>query len=218
MNTSEAVSEIIPALLLAKKSFKEPVKDSVNTYEGNAYASLNANLDSVSGALSDNKLLVTQYTELIATQQNQGEPLTAIDIAYQLCVVSRIWHESGQWLESSVTVSPQKAKNGSITPKAIGSAITYGRRYGLRCLLCLGDTESDDDGNQASQDQPAQDGEKITPEQIGQLDKLMEKAGADYQKFCEFLKVPSIPDMKQTAFPLAMNALKRKIGALKGDK
>lgn len=65
-------------------------------------------------------------------------------------------HESGQTLESEpfyLKAQGQKTANGyAITPQALGSTITYCRRYSLCSLLCLntGEFDKDDDGNAGS--------------------------------------------------------------------
>ena len=51
-------------------------------------------------------------------------------------------HESGQWIKSRLKMPIEKA-----TAQAIGSTITYGRRYGLSAMV--GIAQYDDDGNSA---------------------------------------------------------------------
>lgn len=54
-------------------------------------------------------------------------------------------HESGEWLESDeLTMKPVKND-----PQAVGSCITYARRYSLAAFLSL-NTGEDDDGNGAT--------------------------------------------------------------------
>ncbi|PEA90602.1 ERF family protein, partial [Bacillus thuringiensis] len=57
-------------------------------------------------------------------------------------------HESGEWLESdALTMKPVKND-----PQAIGSCVTYARRYSLAAFLSL-NTGEDDDGNHATRAQ-----------------------------------------------------------------
>ena len=53
-------------------------------------------------------------------------------------------HESGQWIQSELCMP--LAKND---PQGVGSAITYGRRYGLAAIVGIV-ADDDDDGNAAS--------------------------------------------------------------------
>jgi hypothetical protein len=61
----------------------------------------------------------------------------------ELVVVTTLFHSSGQWIESKLPVIPRDA-----SPQGMGSALTYGRRYGL-CPL-IGIAQADDDGNASS--------------------------------------------------------------------
>ena len=56
-------------------------------------------------------------------------------------------HESGEWISGRLRVTPVKDD-----PQGLGSAITYGRRYGLAAIV--GVAPEDDDGNAASQPAP----------------------------------------------------------------
>ena len=60
-------------------------------------------------------------------------------------------HESGEWIESTITVP--MSKNDA---QGYGSAITYARRYSLAAITGL--PQEDDDGNEASkQSKPKQE-------------------------------------------------------------
>jgi hypothetical protein len=60
-----------------------------------------------------------------------------------IAVETRVLHTSGEWLAGLVTLPVEKS-----TAQGTGSAISYGRRYGLSALLGL--TAEDDDGQAAS--------------------------------------------------------------------
>lgn len=59
-------------------------------------------------------------------------------------VTTLIAHRSGQWIASDLALHPVDSG-----PQAIGSAITYGRRYGLAAMVGIAG-EEDDDGAAAS--------------------------------------------------------------------
>jgi hypothetical protein len=73
-------------------------------------------------------------------------------------------HNSGEWFRVTVTlpvIAMSKRRGGDsdndadrapgrITPQAVGSAITYGRRYGFDCLVGVAPEAEDDDGNASS--------------------------------------------------------------------
>jgi len=56
-------------------------------------------------------------------------------------VTTTLLHESGQWIRSEIRMPVGGKKDAH----AIGSACTYGRRYGLSALI--GIAQHDDDGN-----------------------------------------------------------------------
>jgi hypothetical protein len=58
-------------------------------------------------------------------------------------VVTTLLHASGQWIRSHLPMIPRDA-----SPQGMGSALTYGRRYGFAAIV--GVAQVDDDGNQAS--------------------------------------------------------------------
>ena len=55
-------------------------------------------------------------------------------------------HISGEWISEKFYMKPTK-----VDPQAYGSVITYQRRYALSAILGL-NTDSDDDGNKASEE------------------------------------------------------------------
>ena len=57
-------------------------------------------------------------------------------------VITRIMHNSGQWIEGACTLPP--TKNDA---QGYGSAITYAKRYGLQAMA--GVPSVDDDGQEA---------------------------------------------------------------------
>lgn len=61
-------------------------------------------------------------------------------------VTTLLMHSSGEWLSSNLIITGEK------TPQAIGSAITYNKRYSLTSILGICGDE-DDDGNAAQGNQ-----------------------------------------------------------------
>jgi len=58
--------------------------------------------------------------------------------------------ESGEFVKSTISLAPVKDNN----PQAVGSALTYARRYSLSAVLGLAIGEDDDDGHQAAKPAP----------------------------------------------------------------
>lgn len=126
---------IIPALVRALSEVSNIGKDSnAETQQGRTYryASLGQVLDLGRTALGVEDLIVMQ-----SPTASRGE----------VSVETIILHESGEWCSQILTLGV--GAEGWFSPQAIGSAITYARRYSLMALL--GMATEDDDGAAAVQ-------------------------------------------------------------------
>lgn len=135
MKTSAEIGELAAALAKAQGEFGAWQKDTsveVKMKSGGKYsyqyATLAALLGAVRPALSANGLAIMQ----VPGRMDGGLVLT-----------TTLAHSSGQWCETTI---PIKVEGSDI--KAVGSAITYMRRYVLQSLLGL--AADDDDGGEAS--------------------------------------------------------------------
>ncbi|WP_304026189.1 ERF family protein [Desulfovibrio piger] len=127
---SPEITELSKALIAVQKDLKPALKDAVNPFVHNSYASLGSIMDACRNALIEHDVLLTQYPVPV-----EGE---------YLGLVTKLVHaKSGQY-QASLAVIPL-AKHD---PQAMGSAITYGRRYALSAMLGIV-PEEDDDGNAA---------------------------------------------------------------------
>ena len=90
---------------------------------------------------------------------------------------------------------------------AKGSAISYGRRYLTKMIWNLS-TGDDDDGNAAN----ARLVQKITEEQVAELEALIQDVGADKKLFLQYLKCSSLSDIPAVKFKAAVEALEKKRG------
>lgn len=129
MKTSDEIDKISEAFAIAQGEFKPIEKNKENPHFKSKFADLSSILLATREALSKNGLSITQSPTF---QDNR------------INVISRLLHKSGQWVETNLSIKPIQD-----TAQAIGSAVTYGRRYGISALLgvCADD---DDDGNEAS--------------------------------------------------------------------
>lgn len=125
---------LLGALIKAQGEFEAVVKDAKNPHLNSKYATLGSVNEAVDGALRKHGLIVLQ------------DARTEFDEAGRCLVVvgTSLWHaESGESVSHSLAlIAPQT------TPQGIGSAISYGRRYGKMTLLGL--AAEDDDANGAS--------------------------------------------------------------------
>lgn len=130
MKQSETTNKLFSALIKAQSEFKPILTDGSNPVYKSKYATLHNIVEAVRPILRANGLGFTQTnTETDGTYVN---------------VVTTVFHESGEWIQSVITLRPNKQD-----PQGIGSAQTYGRRYGLSSILGIV-SDDDDDGNTAS--------------------------------------------------------------------
>ena len=141
MKMSESITAIAPALVKAQALIEGAVKDSSNPAFRSKYADLSAVLAVIRQPMADNDLCVIQ------------SPIRA-DGGVE--VETLILHKSGEWIAQSCFIPINKWD-----AHGTGSGITYGRRYGLMSIFCIG-TE-DDDGNTAVERGPAPPVKKVAP-------------------------------------------------------
>lgn len=144
MITSELIDELAAALCKAQAVMGGALKDSANPFFKSKYADLESVWSACRQALTNNGLSVVQGTD--GTDVNVG-------------VSTRLIHVSGQWIESTVWMTP---KDGS--PQAVGSAITYARRYGLAAMTGIYQTDDDAESAQGRIVKPMQHSPAPEPE------------------------------------------------------
>lgn len=128
MQTSEQINEIATALAKAQGEITGALKDSANPFFKSKYADLASCWDACRAPLSANGLSIVQITGFTDSL---------------MVLTTRLMHASGQWIESHIPVKPKDE-----SPQAMGSALTYARRYALTAMV--GVAQVDDDGNAAS--------------------------------------------------------------------
>ncbi len=129
-----ASEQLCAALVAAQLELRNPVRNrevTVKSDKGNysfAYATLDSILDDVRPVLARNGLALVQ----IIVFDNAAPAMRTMLI-----------HNSGSMLSCDVPMHMDRPGN-----QALGSAMTYARRYGVIGLLALA-AEDDDDGNEA---------------------------------------------------------------------
>jgi hypothetical protein len=128
VNRSESLKEIAPALVKAQTKIKAALKDSTNPHFRSKYADLSSVVDAVKSPL-----LECGISFLQGVQDAEGG----------VAVETMLLHTSGEWISSTLRIPAVKQD-----AQGYGSAITYGRRYGLQAMC--GVPAEDDDGNAAT--------------------------------------------------------------------
>ena len=129
---SEQINEMAAALAKAQGQMRAASKDAVNPHLKNSYATLSSYIEAAREALSTNNLAFSQ----ILSQVEDGLMLETI-----------LMHSSGQWLQSEVLIRVATDNRGINGAQALGSALTYYKRYALSAMLGISVSDEDDDAN-----------------------------------------------------------------------
>lgn len=134
MKQSDSIIELTKALALFHIKVGKIKKDAKNPFFKSNYASLSNILTEVQDPLNESGLVITQFPD------EQG-------------LVSMLIHaESGQYISSNYQMPVSKPND----PQALGSSITYARRYAISSILSL-NVEDDDGNGGAKKPEPAKD-------------------------------------------------------------
>lgn len=128
---SEQINELCTALAKAQAEMTGAKKDSANPFFKSSYADLASVRDACLGALNKHGLSVTQWPRLVS----------AGDGAWIVEVETLLTHQSGQFMRDTLAVPVTKAD-----AQAVGSAITYARRYALGAVAGVAPEEDDGEG------------------------------------------------------------------------
>ena len=158
MKKSDSITDLSKALCKFQGEVKDPRKSQANPFLKSKYVPLDELLTAVRPVLSKNGL---SFIQIPYTQEGEKPSVS---------VVTVLMHESGEWLETEPLVTTLE-KDGS---QAIGSAITYAKRYSLSSILGVA-WDDDDDGEAQN-------------EAKRQLWDLIQQAGAQNGKTLDGIK------------------------------
>ncbi len=124
---SSKIDKLAGSLAKAQSEMGGVAKGKTNPFYKSSYADINSCIEACMPALNKHGLSISQGNRFCATT---GYYITTM-----------LLHESGQWLKSEIRIPLTNKKDA----QEIGSACTYGRRYGLTSMVGL--AQVDDDGN-----------------------------------------------------------------------
>ena len=127
MNTSPDIDLVAAALVQAQQAMLPLIKDSANPFFKSKYADLQAVTEACYPALQANGICVMQSAESLG--------------AAGINIKTRLLHQSGQFIETDCAIPP-----AGQDPQKYGSAVTYGRRYGLQAAVGLAAIDDDGEG------------------------------------------------------------------------
>jgi hypothetical protein len=196
MKQSESISELATALSIAQSQIGGAVRSSTNPFFKSSYADLGDVIKAIKEPLAANGLSMIQM------------PITNL-IEKSVGVSTRIIHSSGEWIEGEFFLPLTKFDS-----QAVGSALSYSRRYGITSILMI--PQTDDDANaasmkvdqtkvQAKSDQRKQLHDKALAAHQSSVDQIKEylaeqtQSGIDMAKEC----LAELPESDQQALWLA---------------
>jgi len=173
LRRSQSIAQLAGALAKAQGEMKPAALNAVNPFLKNTYADLGSVIAASREALSKNGLAVIQSPNI-----DRGDVLT---------ITTLLAHESGEWVESELSLSTGSSNKGLSAAQAVGSVITYLRRYAYSSILGI-HTGDDNDGSQspepkrvqrkAAPERAAPPTRPYTPEQVkAGLDAFIAKTG-----------------------------------------
>lgn len=177
------------AMAAAFAEIEGATKDKVNPHFKSKYADLGSVMDAIKPALVKYGLFFVQRPEpsddgvIIATILRHGA--------------------TGEEMDLGRLFVPANKRDA----QAFGSALTYARRYAL--MTAFGVPAEDDDGNAASRS-PSRSNAVIDEAQYVTLITLAENVGADVKRFCSYMGVSTMEDIKAADYDKAVAALQAK--------
>ena len=127
------MKEFVKAFLKAQSEMHHAKLDSRNPHFKSEYASLESVLDAIKPALNRHGLILIEKV---------------CSLNEKLFVNTQIIHETGEMIEAMTPILSERPG-----PQALGSGISYARRYGLEALCAIG--SRDDDAESAEKPRPA---------------------------------------------------------------
>lgn len=148
------------ALAKAQGEMPPAIFNRINPHYKSKYADLSALREATLPILSKYGLCIIQYTSV--------DPVTGAVLLW-----TRLGHESGDFIEGAYPIP-----NAPDKPQVMGSAQTYGRRYGWGGIVGEA-SEEDDDGNAAHG--AAKNGRQTTYERTGVKSSHQAKKDGDWE-------------------------------------
>lgn len=196
MIISAEIAELATALAKAQGAMESASKSNINPHFKSKYADLASVREAMREPFAANGLSVVQGLRTV----NGGIEVETI-----------LFHASGQSIRETLMVPTPR-----FDAQGLGSAATYGRRYGLMAIAGL--ASEDDDGNAVSGGntrgtlRPVEAvSSPVTAEQATEIKHRIVEAAADLPKFLKTFGIEHIEDMPASRFDEAMRKLAAKI-------
>lgn len=212
---STEIKEFVSALAKAQGAMRPAVFNRINPHFKTRYADFTSCMDACRLPLSENGLAPIQYCETIEGKLN---------------LVTMLAHTSGQWMKSEFPLITSKMDS-----QAIGSAMTYAKRYSLCGMVgIVADEEGDDDAENAMgrgkqeivRNPPApirSPTQKISSNQVAMIKKLEEKLDDEcriklYKWMETSYKIHNLEDISIENFSKVMSSFENALKFIETNK
>jgi len=202
---SAETKDLVAALAKAQGEYPVIGHNRENPYFKSAYTDLDTIIRAVRPALHKNGLSLTQDTRF--------------DEGGATMLHTRLWHATGQWIETRARILPPKND-----PQSYGSTLTYNRRYSIMALLgitCSSDP-GDDDAEVAmvdSRDMIAkgpsnkynpkdQSADTVTKEQLEELEYELAGYPDIGEMVLDKLQLQSLADMPKSKYMVSLQRIR----------
>jgi hypothetical protein len=118
----------------------------------------------------------------------------------KITVTGVLSHRAGHSEETTIHL-PSDTSGSKNAVQAVGSSTSYGKRYTASALLNLTSGGEDDDGRAAG------NGGLVSDDQAERILELLTKDKADVQKFCQYMKIPSITELPASKYSHAIEVI-----------
>ena len=162
MQKSEQIDQLATALVKVQAQLKPLKRDTVNTYTGVLYADLLSIWEACRELLTSNGFCVIQTNSV-------GEG--------NVIVETMLAHTSGQWIMGQLAVPITEEKGKTLT-QAVGSAVSYGRRYGLQGIVGIVLEGDEPEASGRTSGKRSADGGPGEPLTLEEAKKLMDAQGS----------------------------------------
>jgi hypothetical protein len=182
MKSSTEIKDIAAALSKLQAENKGAELEAVNPFFKSKYSTLKDAWDSIRASVGRHGLAILQD---VTTKETCVSVTTIIS------------HLSGQWIEFGPLEIPFAKKDA----QAVGSAISYGRRYALCASIGIVSGVEDDDGNEAMPKKEGNDKKLISQDQINALNALVGEDEEYLTTVMAYFKLKSLAEIEQSKYP-----------------
>ena len=196
MEKSLEINELAAAMSALMADVENAGKDKISY--GFKYADLAQILSIVRPVLAKHGLAVSQHPQI-------DEQATSVSVE------TIVMHKSGQYM-SSVLSMPAVAGKGMSAAQAVGSIITYARRYALAAVLSI--SQEDDDGASSNAESSSvvpkpKVIDLINADQKAELVEKMQSINFDVNRIKNRFSIASIDELQARHFAVAMQNLEK---------